>query len=194
MVGQGARADIDGVVELAELIGAPVITTFKAKGAISDHHALGCGVLGRSGTPVASWFMNESDLVVAFGASFSNHTGIAPYKSIIQIDHDPMAIGRFHPVDIGLQGAVATTARLLAEGLDGRHTCVDQRPIVAERWRIWRDEKASRRTDDHGAGMNAASVFDELSEHVPGDAVICVDVGNNAYSFGRYFEVARQDV
>jgi pyruvate oxidase len=185
---------MDAVIELAELIGAPVITTFKAKGAISDHHPLGCGVLGRSGTPVASWLMNESDLVVVFGASFSNHTGIAPYKPIIQVDRDPMAIGRHHPVEIGLQGAVAVTARQLTAGLDGRRACVDQRSVIAERWQIWRDEKASRRTDDHGQGMNAASIFDELSDHVPADAVICVDVGNNTYSFGRYFEVTGQDV
>ena len=85
-------------------------------------------------------------------------------------------------------------ARLLAEGLDGGHTCIDQRAVIAERWQIWREEKASRCTDDHGAGMNAASIFAELSEHVPHDAVICVDVGNNTYSFGRYFEVANQDV
>ena len=52
VVGQGARPHMDAVIEFAELIGAPVITTFKAKGAISDHHPLGCGVLGRSGTPV----------------------------------------------------------------------------------------------------------------------------------------------
>ncbi len=194
VVGQGARADIAGVIELAELIGAPVITTFKAKGSISDHHPLGCGVLGRSGTPVASWLMNESDLVVVFGASFSNHTGIAPYKPIIQVDHDPMAIGRHHPVDIGLQGAVSTTARLLASGLDGDRRCIDQRSVIADRWALWRDEKASRRTDDHGKGMNAASIFDELSDLVPDGAVICVDVGNNTYSFGRYFEVANQDV
>ena len=38
------------------------------------------------------------------------------------------------------------------------------------------------------------SVFAELSEHVPDDAVMCVDVGNNTYSFGRYFEVVAQDV
>ena len=194
VVGKGARSDMAAVIGLAELLGAPVITTFKAKGAISDHHPLGCGVLGRSGTPVASWLMNESDLVVVFGASFSNHTGIAPYKPIIQIDHDPMAIGRHHPVDIGLQGAVATTARQLAAGLDGQRACVDQRGVIAERWRIWRDEKASRSRDDRGKGMNAASIFAELAEHVPGDAVICVDVGNNTYSFGRYFEVADQDV
>jgi thiamine pyrophosphate-dependent acetolactate synthase large subunit-like protein len=38
-------------------------------------------------------------------------------------------------------------------------------------------------------------VFDVLSALVPEDAVLCVDVGNNAYSFGRYFEVSgHQDV
>ena len=78
VLGAGARFDAAEVVALAEHLGAPVATTFKAKGLISDHHPLGCGVLGRSGTPIASWFMNESDLIVAFGASFSNHTGIAP--------------------------------------------------------------------------------------------------------------------
>jgi pyruvate oxidase len=65
------------VLALAERPGAPVLTTFKAKGLIPDSHPLGAGVLGRSGTPVASWLMNESDLVIAIGASFSNHTGIA---------------------------------------------------------------------------------------------------------------------
>ena len=72
------------IEELADAIGAPVVTTFKGKGLISDHHPLGCGVLGRSGTPIASWFMNESDLIVAFGASFANHTGIADYKPLMR--------------------------------------------------------------------------------------------------------------
>src|SRR5205085_9708107 len=60
---------------------------------------------------------------------------------------------------------------------------------------IWREEKARRRRDDFGHGLNSASVFDAMSTLVPEDAVLCVDVGNNAYSFGRYFEVSgRQDV
>jgi thiamine pyrophosphate-dependent acetolactate synthase large subunit-like protein/nitrite reductase/ring-hydroxylating ferredoxin subunit len=195
IVGNGARHHMDAVVALAEQIGAPVATTFKAKGQISDHHPLGCGVLGRSGTPIASWFMNECDLVVAFGASFSNHTGIASYKPIVQVDFDPMALGRFHAVAVPVLGDVGVTARLLAEALPPDPPCLDHRPEVAERWAIWRDEKARRRRDDSGHGVNSASVFDAMSELVPDDAVLCVDVGNNAYSFGRYFEVSgRQDV
>ncbi|MEL7207088.1 MAG: thiamine pyrophosphate-dependent enzyme, partial [Actinomycetota bacterium] len=194
IVGKGARRDMADVLAFAEHIGAPVATTFKAKGAISDHHELGCGVLGRSGTPIASWFMNESDLIVVFGASFSNHTGIAPYKPIIQVDYDPMALGRFHPVDVAVQGHVGVTARRLVTGLDGDLACRDHRSEVAERWAIWRDEKASRAADDHGEGINAAALFAAMSDLVPADAVLCVDVGNNTYSFGRYFEVADQDV
>ena len=195
IVGAGARFDMEAVVALAEQIGAPVATTFKAKGQISDDHPLGCGVLGRSGTPIASWFMNESDLVVALGASFSNHTGIADYKPIVQVDFDPMALGRFHAVDVPVLGDVGATVRAMSEALPEQVGCLDHRPEVAERWAIWREEKARRRADDRGEGVNSAAVFHALGELVPRDAVLCVDVGNNTYSFGRYFEVTgSQDV
>ena len=195
IVGNGARHHMGPIIALAEQIGAPVATTFKAKGQISDHHPLGCGVLGRSGTPIASWFMNESDVVVAFGASFSNHTGIASYKPIVQIDFDPMSLGRFHAVEVPVLGDVGVTAGLLAQALPTDPPCLDHRPEVAERWAIWREEKARRRVDDSGRGVNSAAIFDAMSAAVPGDAVLCIDVGSNAYSFGRYFEVSGgQDV
>jgi pyruvate oxidase len=194
VVGAGAREGIAEVRELAEQLGAPVVTTFKAKGLISDAHELAGGVLGRSGTPIASWFMNECDLVVAWGASFSNHTGIAAYKPIVQVDRDPMALGRFHAVEVPVLGDVAVTADALANVVAGRSRCIDQRPELAERWSIWREEKRRRRADDHGRGVNSAVLFDAMTRIVPDDAVLCVDVGNNAYSFGRYFEVTRQEV
>ena len=143
VVGHGARFDMPDVIRLAEGMGAPVLTTFKAKGQISDHHPLGAGVLGRSGTPVASWLMNESDLLVVFGASFSNHTGIADYKPIIQVDFDPMALGRFHPVTVPVLGHVGVTARELL--------------AVAHRWRGRRSAKRRRRAVGHLAGREAAA-------------------------------------
>jgi thiamine pyrophosphate-dependent acetolactate synthase large subunit-like protein/nitrite reductase/ring-hydroxylating ferredoxin subunit len=194
IVGHGARTDMGPIIELAQTLGAPVVTTFKAKGQISDAHPLGAGVLGRSGTPVASWLMNEADLLLVFGASFSNHTGIASYKPIVQIDTDPMALGRFHPVTVPVLGDVAVTARLLAHGLAPSTDRVDQRGDVAERWAIWRAEKSRRVADDAGHGVASAAIFDALSRLTPPDAVMAVDVGNHAYSFGRYFEVERQSV
>ena len=193
VVGHGARFDMAEVIALADALGAPVLTTFKAKGQISDHHPLGAGVLGRSGTPVASWLMNESDLLLVFGASFSNHTGIADYKPTIQIDFDAMSLGRFHPVTVPLLGHVGVAARELADvAAGGAH--IDQRDDVAERWSIWRAEKRRRALDDRGHGVSSAAVFGSLTEAVDPDAVIAVDVGNNTYSFGRYFECSGQSV
>jgi len=189
VVGHGARAGIEEVVRLAERLHAPILTTFKAKGIVPDDHPLACGVLGRSGTPVASWHMNESDLLVVFGASFANHTGIAPYKPIVQVDAEPEALGRFHAVTVPLLGDVAVTARrLVAEVNAADVQTIDQRADVAARRAIWLEEKSRRLSDDRGRGVASAPVFDALTRHVPRDAVIAVDVGNNTYSFGRYFE------
>ena len=128
VVGAGCRNRAAGVVALREHLAAPVATTFKAKGLISDSHPLVSGVMGRSGTPVASWCMNESDLQIVFGASFSNHTGIAPYKTIIQIDDDTMSIGRFHGVDVGLLVNVDVTVRAITAELveRGAIAAIDQ--------------------------------------------------------------------
>ncbi|MDH3285532.1 MAG: thiamine pyrophosphate-binding protein, partial [Acidobacteriota bacterium] len=194
IVGHGARFRMDGIVALAEALDCPVVTTFKGKGLISDRHPLGCGVLGRSGTPIASWFMNEADLLVVFGASFSNHTGITPKKPTIQVDLDPMMLGKFHAVDLPVLGEIGVTVERLRERLASAAAAVSQREEIARRWEIWRAEKASRIDDDRGRGLNSASIFEEMTRLVPEDAIIAVDVGNNTYSFGRYFECARQSV
>ena len=84
------------------------------------------------------------------GASFSNHTGITDKKPTIQVDFDPMALGKFHAVDVPVWGEIGITR-------------------MARRRR-----RLTRAVDD--------------------DAILTVDVGNNAYSFGRYFECRRQAV
>lgn len=187
IVGHGARFDMEAIIAFAESINAPIMTTFKGKGQISDDHALGCGVLGRSGTPIASWFMNEADLLCVFGASFSNHTGITDHKPTIQVDFDPLALSKFHKVDAPVLGEISATVSLFQDALTGLET-TDQRAEVAKRWAIWRSEKAKRMIDDHGNGVSSIAIFDALTRLAPEDAVMCVDVGNNAYSFGRYFE------
>jgi thiamine pyrophosphate-dependent acetolactate synthase large subunit-like protein/nitrite reductase/ring-hydroxylating ferredoxin subunit/CDGSH-type Zn-finger protein len=194
IVGYGALGRMQQVIALAEKLKAPVLTTFKAKGQIADDHPHAAGVLGRSGTPVASWCMNEADLLLVFGASFSNHTGISAKKPIIQVDFDAMTLGKFHAVELPVLGEIGLTAEWLYQALPEDMGSVDQRPELTERWQIWRDEKRARRTRDRGNGMNSAVLFDTISELVPADAVIAVDVGNNTYSFGRYFECRGQRI
>ncbi|MCA9586320.1 MAG: Rieske 2Fe-2S domain-containing protein [Myxococcales bacterium] len=189
IVGHGARFSMTSIAALADELGIPVVTTFKAKGQISDAHPLGCGVLGRSGTPVASWFMNEADLLLVLGSSFSNHTGIASYKTIVQVDFEPEALGRKHAVTVPVLGEIGVTVDALRDRLRAeRPAFVDQRVDVAARWKIWRAEKERRLADDMHRGINSATIFDALGRAAPADAIIAVDVGNNTYSFGRYFE------
>ena len=194
IAGYGARDSMHEVIDLAERLHAPVLTTFKAKGQISDNHPLAAGVLGRSGTPVASWFMNECDTILAFGSSFSNHTCITPKRPIIQVDFDRMTLGKFHGVTVPVWAEIGVTARLIAAEFAEPSGATDQRAELAERWSIWREEKRSRLVDDQGNGLNSAIVFAALSGAVTSDAVIAVDVGNNTYSFGRYFECRDQRI
>jgi len=194
VVGHGARFQMDAVLTLAKQLKAPVITTFKAKGLISDAHPLAGGVLGRSGTPIASWLMNESDSLLVFGASFSNHTGITSKRPTIQVDFDLMTLARFHAIDVPVWGEIGITALALSEELKDYTGTQDQSGDVATRWQIWREEKRRRSSDNRGKGINSAILFEKLSFAVAADAVIAVDVGNNTYAFGRYFECEQQTV
>jgi pyruvate oxidase len=189
--GNGARGFGTEILAFAEHLDAPIITTFKAKGLVPDDHPLACGVLGRSGIPVASIHMGRSDCLLVLGASFSDHTGIATYVPTIQVDFDRMMLGKFHPVDVPLWGELGRTLQLLKTAVVPKARPL-QRASIAKQWSRWRDEKQARSQLTDGRGrMHPAHVFAELSAVVPEDAVIAVDVGNNAYSFGRYFETRR---
>jgi thiamine pyrophosphate-dependent acetolactate synthase large subunit-like protein len=83
--------------------------------------------------------------------------------------------------------------KIFKRELAGKMETVDQRTEIAERWSIWKEEKARRMQEDHGKGVSSIAVFEAMNKLAPKDAVMCVDVGNNAYSFGRYFETEKHD-
>ena len=56
------------------------------------------------------------------------------------------------------------------------------------------EEKKRREADTSDVGLGSAAIFAALNRHVPENAIIAVDVGNNTYSFGRYFECQNQAV
>jgi pyruvate oxidase len=195
VAGNGARAHRKGVIRLAEKLDAPVVTTFKAKGLIGDDHPLACGTLGRSGTRVAAATMSHADVLLVLGASFSNHTGISEKKTTIQVDVDRMTLGKFHPVDLPILGDIgAFIAQINARLSD--YDRPEVRCAVADRWTQWRAEKERRANlKDVRGWMHPARVFEVLGRITPDDAVITVDVGNNTYAFGHYFESkGEQDV
>ncbi|MEL6205326.1 MAG: thiamine pyrophosphate-binding protein [Pseudomonadota bacterium] len=194
IIGHGAWDARDKIIALAETLGAPVLTTFKGKGLIPDSHPNAGGVLGRSGTPIASWFMNEADLIVALGSSFSNHTGIYPGKPIIQVDFERMQLGKFHPVTLPIWAEIGTFCDAVAQGATRHADAPDQIAELSERWAMWRAEKHTRLGEEGASGVASVAIFEALSRVAPEDAIIAVDVGNNTYSFGRYFETKGQRV
>jgi thiamine pyrophosphate-dependent acetolactate synthase large subunit-like protein/nitrite reductase/ring-hydroxylating ferredoxin subunit len=194
IIGNGARPYAVEVLALAEKLDAPVITTFKAKGTVDDRHPLACGVLGRSGTPVASATMMRSDLLLVFGASFSNHTSITTKRPVIQVDFDRMMLGKFHEVTLPLWGEIGATLKLIMEGVSPQSRPA-RRAYVARLWGKWRADKEKRAATPSRSGrIPNAAIFQVMSKVTPADAVIAVDVGNNAYSFGMYFESQQQHV
>ena len=99
-----------------------------------------------------------------------------------------MTLGKFHAVDEAIWGDISVTAKLLTKAVPEKFKCLDQRDELKRLWGNWRQEKAKRCKEDDGDGLNSAILFEKLSPFVPEDSVISVDVGNNTYSFGRYFE------
>lgn len=194
IVGEGCRHAIKEALEFAEILHASVATTYRAKGFVPDAFPAACGVVGRSGTPVSAKMMAESDCIVGLGVSFSNHSEIAKGKPTVQIDRDSSALGRLRKVDCGVLGELSETLPELSRRLRGNVAAEDPRERIAELWAEWRTEKSRRA--EHGAfgKIAPAAVCAALSECVPENAIVSVDVGNVAYSFGRYFEAKNQRV
>ena len=106
------------VVELAEKLKAPVLTTFKAKGQIADDHPLAAGVLGRSGTPIASSLHERgrsADRVRrVLLQPHRDHLARSPSFKSTSI---AMALGKFHSVDVPVSGEIGLTADWLRRAL-----------------------------------------------------------------------------
>ena len=91
-------------------------------------------------------------------------------------------------------GELAVTIQVFLDALKGKMQSTDQRPDIAERWKIWQTEKQRRELDDRGKGINSSSIFSTMTRQIPSNAIMAVDVGNNTYSFGRYFECSQQAI
>ena len=136
--------------------------------------------------------MNECDLQIVLGASFSNHTGINRAKPTIQVDYERMQLGKFHPVELPIWGEIGAFCDAIAPRVVRHVDAPDQISELAERWHMWREEKQGRLREEGSGGVHSVAIFEALSRVAPDDALIAVDVGNNTYSFGRYFETKGQ--
>jgi len=103
-----ARA-VDALARLAELTGAPVVTTLMARGAFPDSHRQCLGMPGMHGNYAAIMSMQESDLLITLGARFDDRvTGqvesFAPGAKVVHVDIDPAELGKIRRPDVPIVG------------------------------------------------------------------------------------------
>jgi acetolactate synthase-1/2/3 large subunit len=109
---------------LAEDLGAPVVTTLMARGALPDSHPQHLGMPGMHGTVPAVLALQEADLIVALGARFDDRvTGdareFAPNAKIIHVDIDPAEISKIRTADVPIVGDVRAVMIGLSAALAG---------------------------------------------------------------------------
>ena len=139
--------------ELAELIGAPVVTTLNARGAFPDSHPQHLGMPGMHGTVAAVLAMQESDLLIALGARFDDRvTGkaalFAPDAKVVHVDIDPAEISKIRNADVPIVGEVKDVLADLADAVREQNAV----PEITEWW-----ARLNRLRADYPLGYNATS-------------------------------------
>jgi len=107
------------LLQLAEITGAPVVTTLMARGAFPDSHQQHLGMPGMHGTVAAVTALQKADLLITLGARFDDRvTGklstFAPNAKIIHADIDPAEIGKNRHADVALIGDLKNILRALS--------------------------------------------------------------------------------
>ena len=110
------------LLELATLLGAPVVTTLMARGAFPDSHPLHMGMPGMHGTVAAVTALQKSDLLITLGARFDDRvTGklstFAVNAKVIHCDIDPAEINKNRFADVAVIGDVKHTMQALIPAL-----------------------------------------------------------------------------
>lgn len=107
-------ADAHGeIVQLAELLQAPVGYSFRGKMGIQHHNPYEVGMTGLLGLPSAYHSMHESDLVLLLGTDFPYVPFMPKDKIIVQIDTKPERLGRRAKLAMGLFGDIKSTVGAL---------------------------------------------------------------------------------
>lgn len=125
LVGQGVRNSVDQLLELAEILNWPIITTPQAKGYIPEDHPLLVGVFGFAGHEAASQLIADGDGQVLFivgsslGETATNNYNLNLTKNrfSIQMDFDQSVFNRKYDIDLPVLGDIHISLLLLIEEL-----------------------------------------------------------------------------
>jgi len=166
------------VRELAELLSLPVAVSYTAKGVFPENHPLALGCLGFGSRPYSRKFFQESDLILALGATFSEGTTmrfgheIIPEKAkIIQIDTDPEELGSNYPTALSIQADAKIALRAIIDRVKSRQLKANGARAQAiqqakQAWKKDLDEKTAK------SGLTYESVMKVLNELLTGKEIL----------------------
>src|SRR5256884_5497133 len=195
VAGGGAAVSKAGpeVLALAEAVVAPVATTLGARGLIPTTHRLSAGVAGSYAAPPANRIVHSADLVLFIGCDTGDQVTlnwqIPPLTTpIVQIEADPLDIGRSYPHTTGLVGdPKATVARLVH--LVGRPT--RDHGFAEEAARIVADWRASMAplVEKDTAPISVERLCAEANHALPADGVLVADTGYSGLRTGTMIQL-----
>ncbi len=199
-VGGGAirsRAS-DVLRQLADLSGAPVVTTLMARGAIPDSHPQHLGMPGMHGSVAAVAALQRADLLVALGARFDDRvTGdlktFAPGAVVVHADIDPAEISKNRRADVPIVGDLRQVVAELNVALAAAHE-QHGRPDLAAWWKQLDDLRTTyplgwTPTDD--GRMAPQFVIQRLGEIAGPEAVYVSGVGQHQMWAAQFIKYER---
>jgi acetolactate synthase-1/2/3 large subunit len=185
------------LLEFAEAVNAPVVTTLMARGALADTHPLNLGMPGMHGAYTATTAIQKSDVLVSLGARFDDRvTGLveafAPNAKIIHVDVDPAEIGKVKQVDVPIVG----DAKSVLSALNARvRTLRETTPApVRVDWFAqlddWQATHPYSYTQDDEGPIKTQYFIERLHALTKGEAVIVAGVGQHQMWASQFWSFA----
>ena len=180
------------VVELAEHLSAPVVTSYLHNDAFPASHPLACGPLGYQGSKAAMKLIARADLVLALGSRLGPFGTLPQHgldywpadAKLIQVDSDARSLGLVKPTDLAIHGDARDAAFEILQRLQDQRGELACRANRDERLATLEREKTAWREDLDGLSAGAGSpmaprrALRELERALPDGAMVATDIGN----------------
>ena len=178
----GAGAKISGAIpeirRLLDHLNIPTFATVHGLGAVPQQAAYYLGMVGMHGTRAANMALDETDLLLVFGARLDDRvtgdpTRFAPHAKIVHFEIDPAQLDRVRPSNLPVIGNLADTVPAFDAELR-RHSIPD-----FQEWRSLACGPDRAELDPRGLAQPTIRFLDELFGRLPEDSVILADVGQH---------------
>ncbi|MEI6216139.1 MAG: acetolactate synthase large subunit [Actinomycetes bacterium] len=173
------------LMKLAELTGAPVVTTLMARGAFPDGHHQHLGMPGMHGTVAAVTALQKADLLITLGARFDDRvtgklSSFAPLAKIIHADIDPAEIGKNRRADVALIGDLTNTIAALLPAIAAEFK--KSQPDLSAWWlqvNTWRAKFPLGYDHPTDGSVSPQYVIERLGKIAGPDAIYVAGVGQH---------------